>query len=302
MKYTIHLTMTPFVGEQLASEDAKQLLRSLAEFTQDIDFGYVNAANRAATLVIETDEPSDLVKKVVPWCIVTGEHPDVVPVIEWKDFVKSLADIAGVSYEEVSEGLAPLGCCKPAKTLDQLKPFTPPAAGQDLLHFITWDTIEVPGVGEETVELRGTYLIERDNPTSADWYEAEINIKMRELNVSGTSEKFGRIEVSVNTDPGMESQGVVSMGTVIPDVKDGAAKKCTMFNYAKFHLPDLGITCFNKEPIELRHNITHIPPVGQGGGTGQVRIPLYDVKNPDGEPVAYLKEVRTHIGTFCNGH
>lgn len=294
MKYTIHLTMTPFVGETLNSDQATNLLKSLVDFTKDVEFGYVNAANRAATLVVETDEPSDLIKKVVPWCIVTGEHPDVEPIVSWDEFVESLADISGVSLAEIrGEDAAPHGCCATAKKIEDLQPFKMPEGGEDLLDFVTWDTIEVPGVGEETIELKGTYMIQRDHPSCSNWNDASIDIKMKGLDVKGESEKLGKIEVSINEDYKV-SQGQVLPGTAVPSVESGAPKHCQMNNYAKFNLKDIGMTVFNKEPIELTHKITHVPPVGQGGGTGDIKIPLYNMEDPDGKPVAYLKKLE-HI-------
>ena len=60
-------------------------------------------------------------------------------------------------------------------------------------------------------------------------------------------------------------------------------------------------TVFNKEAIALEHTITHIPPVGQGGGTKErVDIPLYRKDDADGEPVAILHRVKTHIGSWLN--
>lgn len=183
------------------------------------------------------------------------------------------------------------------KTLSDLHLFTMPEGGLDRLNFITWDTIDVKGFGEETIEFHGYYAIERDNPTSADWQEASVDIHMRELSVDGVSQKFGRIHASVNDVLG-QSGGQVRPGTSYPDVVD-SPKLCQMFGYMKFDLPDMGMTVFNKEAILLEHNITHIPPVGQGGGTRQgADVNLYRLDDPDGEPVAVLKKVKTHIGAW----
>jgi hypothetical protein len=100
---------------------------------------------------------------------------------------------------------------------------------------------------------------------------------------------------AINTDIGKQSRGQVKPGTIYPDRAD-SPKMCVMEGYMKFELPDLAVTLFNREAIVLRHSITHIPPIGQGGGTGQVAVPLYSVENPDGEPVATLRQVKTHIG------
>jgi len=185
------------------------------------------------------------------------------------------------------------------KSLDELQLFTMPEGGTDRLSFITWDTIEVIGRGEEVIEFHGHYAIERANPTSADWAEASIKITMRELSVDGVSPTFGRIHASVNYDLGKTSGGQVRPGTVYtaPD----SPKLCQMYGYMQFDLVDLGMTVFNKEPIVLEHNITHVPPVGQGGGTKErVDVPLYRKDDPDGAPVAILHRVKTHIGAWLS--
>jgi len=184
------------------------------------------------------------------------------------------------------------------KKLSDLHLFTMPEGGTDRLNFITWDTIEVKNIGEETVEFHGHYAIERSTPTSADWSEASIDIRMRELSVDGVSKNFGRIHASVNDTIGFPSGGQVRTGTTYPDVID-SPKLCQMYGYMKFDLQDLGMTVFNKEPILLEHNITHVPPIGQGGGTRpDAAYNLYRADDPDGEPVAVLKRVKTHIGAW----
>jgi hypothetical protein len=199
-----------------------------------------------------------------------------------------------------------LGLVESPKSLSELQLFTMPRGGVDRLRFVTWDTIEVLGQGEDTIELRGHYVIERDDPTSTDWRDASVDISMRELSVAGLSKKFGRVHASVNYDIGKESGGQVSAGTAYPEIEDSpiidTPKLCTMLGHMKFELPDAGdagVTVFNKEPIVLQHKITHIPPIGQGGGTlGRVEVNLYPVDNPDGPPVAILREVKTHIGAW----
>ena len=181
------------------------------------------------------------------------------------------------------------------KSIAELRVFQVPQGGTDRLNFATWDTIEVAGLGEDTVEFHGYYVIERENPSTAGWHEASVAIHMRELNVNGTSQKLGRIHASTNND-WRESGGEVRSGTVY--AFGDAPKLCMMLGFMKFDLLDAGFAVFNKDPIVLTHNITHIPPVGQGGGTGVVAVSLFRTDDPDGEPVAVLKQVRTHIGAW----
>jgi len=189
-------------------------------------------------------------------------------------------------------------------SLSDLRLFTMPHGGVDRLNFRTWDTIAVLRKGKEpvvdTVELRGYYMIERAEPTSANWVDASVDIFMRALSVEGTSEKFGRVKASVNYEIGKESRGQVKPGTIYDSPAD-SPKMCEMLGYMRFELPDVGVTVFNKEPIQLRHSITHIPPVGQGGGTREgAEVNLYSTDAPDGEPVAILHRVKTHIGAWLD--
>jgi hypothetical protein len=184
------------------------------------------------------------------------------------------------------------------KSLSELRLFTMPHGGIDRLNFLTWDTIEVLGQGEDVIEFHGYYVIERANPTSSDWQAASVDILMRELSVTGVSQKFGRIHVRVNEDIGKQSGGQVKAGTRYSGLPD-SPKLCEMNGYMMFELLDAGLKVFNKDPIVLEHNITHIPPIGQGGGTrGRVSVELYRVDDPDGPPVALLRQVKTHIGSW----
>lgn len=209
---------------------------------------------------------------------------------------EDLSRIIEIPPRREQGGPTPAGLIPNPKSLSELRVLRMPQGGLDRLSFVTWDTIEVLGHGEDTIEFRGYYVIDREDPTSADWGEASVNIHMRELNVNGVSQKFGRIRASTN-DEYRPSGGQVKAGT-IHAFADGP-KLCMMLGHMKFELFDAGITVFNKEPIVLEHLITHIPPIGQGGGTrGRVEVPLYRVDDPDGEPVAILRQVKTHIGSW----
>jgi Family of unknown function (DUF6073) len=196
--------------------------------------------------------------------------------------------------------LEPEGLAPNPKSLSSLRLLRMPRGGVDRLSFTTWDTIDVPGFGEDTFKLQGHYVIERADPTSASWHDASVDIYMRELSVSGVSEKFGRVDVTVNAEIGKQSGGQVKPGTRYLDLVD-APKLCVMEGFMMFSLIDVGMTLFNKEPIQLTHFITHIPPIGQGGGTqGRVDVKLYRLDDPDGPAIATLREVRTHIGAWTD--
>jgi hypothetical protein len=65
-------------------------------------------------------------------------------------------------------------------------------------------------------------------------------------------------------------------------------------------MPKLGLELFNKEPVLLTiDDVRSIPPAGNPG-KGQIyqMLPLYDVANPDAEPVAYLTSLSFRMGTY----
>jgi hypothetical protein len=190
-----------------------------------------------------------------------------------------------------------------ATSLATLHPLRMPRGGTDRLRFETWDTFSVPGLDAPVrVHLEGHYVIERQTPTSPDWVEGSVDIRMRELAVEGRHELLGRVRASVNEEIGLPSGGRVMAGTVY-DGQHDEPKLCVMEGYMLFELPDQGFTVFNKQPIPLQHKITHIPPIGQGGGTPQQDfdgIPLFRKDDPDGDPAATLLKVETHIGAWLD--
>lgn len=182
----------------------------------------------------------------------------------------------------------------PEQRLNNLHLFNLPVGGVDHLYFEVNDTIEVPGVGEETVILDGTYRIQRSQPSTSDWETANIDVKMLDLDVTGTSKLFGRIHVQLN--PAQETVGKVK-GTG----SKTKPKPCSFKAYIQMTLLDKNMVLVNKEPVALEHLITHIPPIGQGGGNPEgTSYNLYNINNLNGPPVAVLKRIRTHIGPWVD--
>jgi hypothetical protein len=123
-----------------------------------------------------------------------------------------------LTYEQdTSSSLVPS-----ASSLDDLRLLSMPDGGTDRLTFMTWDTIEVRGMGQDTIQLEGYYVIERLTPTTSDWVSASVDIIMRELSVVGVSDTFGVLRASVNTDIGKQSRGQVKPGTISADRADFA--------------------------------------------------------------------------------
>lgn len=178
--------------------------------------------------------------------------------------------------------------------------WTPPVAGIDNLGITTVDTFAVPGVGEFTVEFEGWVRVVRSNPTAAEWSDTEVYTNLIEMKVSGTCEELGTITVTLN--PEALSAGQIR-SPFDPYAGEGpSAKACRMAVGAIFDVPKLGMKLYNKEPVILTiDDVRCIPPAG-APGKGQIyrMLPLFDMANPEGEPVAYLTSLRFKMGGYLD--
>ena len=180
----------------------------------------------------------------------------------------------------------------------KVEAFTPPPTGIDNLGISSTDTFYVPGLGEYTVDFKGYVRVSRSKPTASDWVNAEVYTNLIEMRMEGTgSEQLGDIVVTLNPDylsTGQLRTPFESLQEAQPD------KACRMAVGARFHLPKLGKTLFNKEPIELTiDNVKAIPPAG-APGVGRIyrMLPLFDLENPDGRPAAFLTALDFAMGTY----
>jgi hypothetical protein len=115
---------------------------------------------------------------------------------------------------------------------------------------------------------------------------------MIDLDLHGKSKLLGAVRARLN--PEQETVGRVEAA--------GAAARATKCRFQAFivlELLDHKLSVFNKEPVLLTHSITHIPPIGQGGGTaGRVALKLFNLARPS-QKLAVLREVITEIGDFA---
>jgi len=178
-----------------------------------------------------------------------------------------------------------------------VEPFTPPPTGIDNLGITSTDKFYVPGLGEFVVEFDGYVRVARSKPTASDWVNAEVYTNLIEMRMRGHAEKLGDVVVTLNSD--YLSTGMLS--TPFEDMCQSQPEKaCRMAVGAVFTLPSIGVTLFNKEPIELTiDNVRAIPPAGNPG-VGRIyrMLPLFRTDNPDGSPFAYLTSLRFAMGTY----
>jgi hypothetical protein len=178
-----------------------------------------------------------------------------------------------------------------------VEPFTPPAPGIDNLGIVSTDTFLVPGKGEFQVEFKGFVRVARSKPTTDRWVDSEVYTNLIEMCMRGNSPELGPIIVKLNPE-------ILSTGQLRTPHKDlncaQPEKACRMAVAAVFELPGLGLTLFNKEPIELTiDNVKAIPPAGNPGD-GQIYhiLPLFNLADPEGEPAAYLTRLKFAMGTY----
>jgi len=178
-----------------------------------------------------------------------------------------------------------------------VEPYTPPRPGIDNLGIVSRDTFMVPGVGEFSVEFKGYVRVARSKPSTERWLDSEVYTNLIEMCMRGTSEELGPITVTLNQD-------ILSTGqlrTPPDEMKcEQPEKACRMAVAAVFELPKLGLTLFNKEPIELTiDNVRAIPPAGNPG-EGRIYhvLPLYSRDDPEGKPAAYLTRLKFAMGTY----
>ncbi|HYP30146.1 MAG TPA: DUF6073 family protein [Blastocatellia bacterium] len=178
-----------------------------------------------------------------------------------------------------------------------VEPFTPPTPGIDNLGIVSKDTFYVPGKGEFQVDFKGYVRVARSQPSSEKWVDSTVYTNLIEMCMRGESPELGPITVTLQEE--ILSTGLLR--TPHADLGcDQPEKACRMAVAAQFSLPKLGLTLFNKEPIELTiDHVKAIPPAG-APGNGQIYhvLPLYNTADPEGEPAAYLTRLKFAMGTY----
>jgi hypothetical protein len=179
----------------------------------------------------------------------------------------------------------------------RVEAFTPPPTGIDNLGITSTDSFYVPSLGEFVVEFEGYVRVARSKPTARDWVNAEVYTNLIEMRMLGHAERLGDVVVTLNPDylsTGMLRTPFEDMCQTQPE------KACRMAVGAVFALPSVGLTLFNKEPIELTiDNVRAIPPAGNPG-VGRIyrMLPLFRTDGPDGPPAAYLTSLNFAMGTY----
>jgi hypothetical protein len=200
------------------------------------------------------------------------------PVVEWGP---------RVNLKGLRENFAP----------QQVKDFTVPPGGIDNLGLHSTDVFEIPGRGRFEVNFDGYFRVARANPTSYEWGTPMIRVNIIDLRLFGQHEQLGEIGVTLNPD-------ILASGQIFPtsmgrsqakaETSDAEVAACRIAVGAVFTMPALNVVVFNKEPILLMNeNLSRIPPVDDPNGHALLfRLPLFNIKDPQGEPMAFLTSLR----------
>lgn len=167
--------------------------------------------------------------------------------------------------------------------------------GIDNLSLTSADTFVIPGHGEFTVKFEGYFRVARGNPSSREWANAEWQVNMVDLRLTGSSKELGRLNARLNT-------GAISPGQVFAAGAVASAAKCRIATAATFEIAEMKLTVFNKEPILLMNDaIDSVPPIEDPNGEAHIyRLPLFDVRRPNGSAVAYLTRLRYTVGNYIS--
>ena len=160
----------------------------------------------------------------------------------------------------------------------------------------TVDVFRIPGMGEFTVPFNGYFEVTRSEPSTPEWKTATVYVNFTDLKLFGEHPDLGGIMVDLNPDiisggntfPGRES--AISLGDVA----------CRINVAARFHIEKLGITIFNKTPIQLKNdNVQGIPTIGEGGQAYVGSLPVYRVDDPNGELFGYIEELEYTVLNYA---
>ncbi len=171
----------------------------------------------------------------------------------------------------------------------EVTPHTVVPGGIDNLGLYSTDVFEISrfGAGVFEVSFNGYFRVARSHPSTMDWTTFSVRVNIVDLQLSGSDQELGAIKVRLNPN-------VLSTGEIFPARSPDDPAQCRIATAVYFDVPALGTSLFNKEPILLMNDhVVSIPPVDDPSGQALLyKLPLFDLEDPDGLPLAYLTSLR----------
>jgi len=151
----------------------------------------------------------------------------------------------------------------------QVKPKTlPMVPGDDINHVVLKETYEIEGVGKETVELKGELITRRGMPilqpgtTRHSWETSTVVAQITKLELKGTSNLFGDVHVTLQA--------------AVPAYAAVKAGKCAASVPVQVTMSKVGETLISAQPMQLRSDVTRVPPVGDEKTQSVAPVALVD--------------------------
>jgi hypothetical protein len=149
----------------------------------------------------------------------------------------------------------------------EVKPRTVPPAGIDVIKITIEETYEVEGVGKDTVTLNGRLVANRTVPLvgperRVDWETSAVVAQFTDLQVTGNSRVFGPVHVTLDK--------------TVPSYGLNIGCHCRAAIGVVVGIPQHGITLRSSSPVQLRSEVTTVPPVGNERTESVLPVDLID--------------------------
>jgi hypothetical protein len=152
----------------------------------------------------------------------------------------------------------------------QVRRFTVPPAGVDVVDITLRETYNVDGVGEDTVLLQGELEAHRTVPLlgpgsrEVSWDTSTVVAQFVNLSLWGQSDLFGPVRVTL--DRSVPSFGVVEAGA------------CKASMALRVAMPKHNLVLRSSEPVQLQSQVETVPPIGDERTESVVPVDLIDVQ------------------------
>lgn len=193
------------------------------------------------------------------------------------------------------------------ESLAPYDPYTHTDGATEVMLVRAREHLDIHGVGTDIVELSGRFTVTRDyprpydaaiedgeygqwtgreGPTEYEWGKAIVFAKFVSLELAGTSQQFGAVEVHLDGQTPTEAVVKPPEGDIV------SANACAADLQPAVSLPDLDLQLATPQAVPLASRVIAIPPTGDVARS-TAAVPLIDISTHEvvGELVAADIEV-----------
>lgn len=174
-----------------------------------------------------------------------------------------------------------------------------PSGGADYLNLSTSISLDIAGIGKETLQMNGRFTVLRSHPGGPE--RANMIAEILQMDVRGKGDSVG--EILVTTNPLRSSK--CAKDAVASTVRAGTfpeqlSYKGTFDVYALVFALDFNLLLFNNEPLRVVAEVDRIPPITQKGDTGEVKVPIFNFNEPREREVGFITRTDKLVGHFVD--